>query len=236
MFGQLQTPATVAGHDLYFVKIQASRHDTASQSFANIANDVGERFGVNEQSNKSLNVVLTGSSLGSYRIGLWSYCREETSLGADGTSNCAPPSRDFWFNPLDVWTLEDPSLQKTLADDLSPGLKAYSRAVVFIKAAFILATVLTVAELFAIFFAIVTRAASAVGLVLSLASLVFTLAAAASTTIAYGALTGLVKSGLGPYNIEASIGGKMLIVVWLGFGLKVVSIPLWLPSMLCCKA
>jgi hypothetical protein len=125
---------------------------------------------VNEQSNKSLNVALTGSSLGSYRIGLWSYCREETSLGAVGTSNCAPPSRDFWFNPLDVWTLEDPSLQKTLADDLSPGLKAYRRAVVFIKAAFILATVLTVAELFAIFFAIVTRAASAVGLVLSLVS------------------------------------------------------------------
>lgn len=128
---------------------------------------------MNEPSNKSLSFIPTESSLKSYRVGLWSYCREETSLGAVQTTNCAPPSRDFWFNPLDIWTLEDPSLQKTLADDLSPGLKAYRRIVVFIKVAFILATVLTAAELFAIIFAIFTRAASAVGLLLSLVSYQF---------------------------------------------------------------
>lgn len=69
----------------------------------------------------------------------------------------------------------------------------------------------------------------------SQAQTVFALAAAASATAIYGAVTGVFESVLKPYHIEASMGSKMLSVLWLAVAFSVGSGFFWLVSVCCCS-
>lgn len=69
----------------------------------------------------------------------------------------------------------------------------------------------------------------------SQASSIFTLAAAASSTGIYAALTGSFNSVLKPMNVNASMGTKMLSVVWLAVAFSLASGFFWLISTCCCS-
>ena len=67
------------------------------------------------------------------------------------------------------------------------------------------------------------------------ASSIFTIAAAATATGVYGVLTGVFKTALEDYEIEASMGNKMLQVMWLGVAFSIASGLFWLLSVCCCS-
>ena len=51
----------------------------------------------------------------------------------------------------------------------------------------------------------------------------------------YGVLTGVFHTALEPYNIDASMGNKMLQVMWLGVAFSIASGLFWLLSVCCCS-
>lgn len=67
------------------------------------------------------------------------------------------------------------------------------------------------------------------------AQTIFALAAAATATAIYATLTGIFDSVLKPYNIDASMGTKMLSVLWLAVAFSVASGFFWLVSVCCCS-
>jgi hypothetical protein len=51
----------------------------------------------------------------------------------------------------------------------------------------------------------------------------------------YGVLTGVFHTALEPYNIDASMGNKMLQVMWVGVAFSIASGLFWTLSVCCCS-
>jgi hypothetical protein len=51
----------------------------------------------------------------------------------------------------------------------------------------------------------------------------------------YGVLTGVFHTALDPYNIDASMGNKMLQVMWVGVAFSIASGLFWTLSVCCCS-
>ncbi|KAF7564215.1 uncharacterized protein PtrM4_153640, partial [Pyrenophora tritici-repentis] len=66
------------------------------------------------------------------------------------------------------------------------------------------------------------------------AQTLFALAAATATAI-YGTVTGVFKTVLEPYNIDASMGSRMLSTLWLAVAFSIASGFFWLISVCCCS-
>lgn len=143
-------------------------------------------------------------------------------------------------------------MQNVLGDDLQKGLNTYKKIAGWMNWAFIIATALTAAEFVVGFFAIFSRWGSLVTTILSTvsfptfwacelqtntpqASTIFSVAAAATATGVYGVLTGVFHTALEPYNIDASMGNKMLQVMWVGVALSIASGLFWTLSVCCCS-
>lgn len=183
---------------------------------------------------------------------MWSYCEGEKKDGVEKITYCSSSKTQFWFDPTEVWGLKNTSVQNVLGDDLQKGLNTYKKIAGWMNWAFIIATALTAAEFVVGFFAIFSRWGSLVTTILSTvsfsaklvrrlqinhfqASTIFAIAAAATATAIYGVLTGVFRTALEPYNIKATMGNKMLQVMWLGVALSIASGLFWLLSVCCCS-
>lgn len=58
----------------------------------------------------------------------------------------------------------------------------------------------------------------------------FAVAAAAAATVIYAALAGVFESFLRPYNIDASLGMYLFVVLWVAVACSIVSSSLWFLS------
>lgn len=63
----------------------------------------------------------------------------------------------------------------------------------------------------------------------------FLIGAAITSTALYGSLVGVFHTVLRPYKIEASLGNKMLSVLWIGVAFSIASTFFWLASVCCCS-
>lgn len=107
-------------------------------------------------------------------MGLWSYCEgDKDKDGVEKITYCSSSKTQFWFNPIEVWGLQNTSVQNVLGDDLQKGLDTYKKVAGWMNWAFIIATILTAAEFVVGFFAIFSRWGSLVTTILSTVSLSF---------------------------------------------------------------
>lgn len=81
-----------------------------------------------------------------YRVGLWSYCEGEIADGVERITYCSPPSTNFYFDPVDILGLKDSLVQELLKNSLQDLVLAYSRGFRWASSIFIVAAVLTAAE------------------------------------------------------------------------------------------
>jgi hypothetical protein len=173
-----------------------------------------------------------------YQVGLWSYCSgdKDNKTGKETITYCSPSKSNFWFDPFEVWGLQNTTFQKAVgSEDLQKGLNAYKKASGWMVWSFGIALVLSAAEFIIGFFAIFSRWGSLVTTIVSTAQTIFIIAAAATATSVYAILTGVFETVLKPIEIEASMGTKMLSVVWLAVAFSLASGLFWLASVCCCS-
>lgn len=109
-----------------------------------------------EEARKQLNVKDF------YDIGLWGYCDGDISNGNYKTTKCSDPKAQFYFDPIDIWKLNNTGVKDLLPDGLEKGLKVYKNVSKWMFIAYIVAFAATLAELVVGLFAICSRWGSCV--------------------------------------------------------------------------
>lgn len=95
-----------------------------------------------EQAEKALNLYDF------YDIGLWNYCSgNKTADGDYQVTYCAPPQAEFWFNPVEVWKLNNTGVENLLPDNLQKGLDTYKSVSKWMFIAYAVAFISTIVEL-----------------------------------------------------------------------------------------
>ena len=120
--------------------------------------------------NPSSSAVSTKSLASFYRVGLWSYCEGERIDGFEKVTYCSSPNTQFWFNLVEVWGLQNTTVQRMLGDDLQIGLNAYQNVARWTNIAFVLTTILTAGECLVSLLAIFSRGGSLLAFCLSAVS------------------------------------------------------------------
>lgn len=175
-----------------------------------------------------------------YHVSLWNYCSgdfEKNSTGGlnDDVSYCSPRQKQFWFNPVDVWHLNNTATDKFFSKELRNGLKAYQSVAKWMYIAYIIAVISTAAEILVGFTALFSRAGSLATTIVSTVSSIFTIAFALTATILYATLTGVFNNALKQYRIRGSMGRTIYIWVWLSVLFSFTAGLFWLFSSCCCS-
>ncbi|KAF1990319.1 hypothetical protein K402DRAFT_439749 [Aulographum hederae CBS 113979] len=181
-----------------------------------------------------------------YQVGLWNYCDGEIQNGNANVDFCSDRKANFWFNPVEVWGLNGTSAQELFPKELNDGLNVYKKVAGWMFTAYIVALCLTIGEILLGFLAIFSRWGSFITTIVSAVSIpldphscnassIFTIAAALTSTILYASLTAAVNTALKPYNIHASLGNRMLSIVWLAVAFSLGAGLFWTFSVCCCS-
>ncbi|KAF2791110.1 hypothetical protein K505DRAFT_281348 [Melanomma pulvis-pyrius CBS 109.77] len=171
-----------------------------------------------------------------YTVGLWNYCEgDQDKDGKETITFCSPRKANFWFNPVDVWDLDNGTSAKLFEGNVQKSLDAYHKVAGWMFSAYVIAIILTAVEFVVGLCAIFSRWGSLVTTIVSSAQTVFVFAAAITSTVIYGSLAGVFETALKPFNIQASLGKQMLSVVWLAVAFSTASGFFWLISICCCS-
>jgi len=168
-----------------------------------------------------------------YTVGLWNYCwGDEQPDGKQVIKDCSPRKNSFWFDPVEVWKLNQTGI---FDDKMDKALNAAHKFAGWMFASYMIAIVLTVAEFLVGLAAIFSRWGSLVTTIVSTAQSIFVFAAAVTSTALYGSEVGIIESTMKVYNIHASLGKNMMAWVWLAVAFSTASGFFWTISICCCS-
>ncbi|KAL8704281.1 MAG: hypothetical protein Q9201_002560 [Fulgogasparrea decipioides] len=170
-----------------------------------------------------------------YHVSLWNYCSGDFDNGKDKITYCSPHKNQFWFNPVEVWGLNNTNIDQLFSKELRSGLHAYKQAAKWMFIAYIVALITTIVEILVGFFAIFSRLGSLATTIVSTISSLFIIAFALTATILYATLMGSFNEALKKYNIHGSLGHDMYVVVWLSVAFSFGAGIFWLFSSCCCS-
>jgi hypothetical protein len=170
-----------------------------------------------------------------YTIYLRSYCSWN---GNDTYANCTDPKAYFWFNPINVWGLNntgvpvDDFLPKTFKD----GLDAYHDASKALFYLYVFGLSATAVTLLVGISAAFSRWGSFFTTFCASAMAVMVLGASVTATAVYIVLrTALNHSLKDDYGIKSTLGTKVLSLTWIGTAFAVGAGFFWLLSVCCCS-
>lgn len=188
-----------------------------------------------------------------YNIGLWNYCSgNKTADGDYQVTYCSPRKAEFWFNPVEVWKLNNTDVENLLPDNLQKGLDTYKSVSKWMFIAYAVAFISTIVELVVGLTAICSRLGSLItslvsGVRLTLTntedccadelqvSLLFTVAASVTATALFTVLTGTFNTALKQYGVHGSMGSRIYVVTWIAVAFSIGSSLFWLLSSCCCS-
>jgi hypothetical protein len=179
-----------------------------------------------QTSSASLNVTASLGLADQYTLYLWSYCASNSS-----SSNCTNPIRDFLFDPIEVWHLNDTSLFQPVPKILRKALDTYQNLSGDVTKLYIVAVSLSIHTLLSGFFA--AHLWSIFPFIASAISTVVLLAAAILVTVAYGGLVAAFNIALRSDDIHVSLGWAFNIF-WAAFLSSFLAACCWLIRCLCC--
>ncbi|KAI9660411.1 MAG: hypothetical protein M1821_009761 [Bathelium mastoideum] len=167
-----------------------------------------------------------------YQVDLSSYCTGKENHSIDF---CSHPVSNFWFNPVEVWGLQDSGVEDLFPKELQDGLNTYRKVTHWMYVAYQVAFWSTVVEAVIGLFATCSRIISLItSLIASFAS-AFVFAASLTATILYSTLLGTFNDVLKPYNIHANLGKSMYATTWLAVAFSLSAGFFWLFSICCCS-
>ncbi len=175
-----------------------------------------------------------------YHISLWNYCsgsftKNSTGGVSDHVTYCSPHQNEFWFNPVEVWHLNNTVVDQLLSKELKAGLNTYKTVAKWMFIAFIVALISTIVEILVGFFALFSRWGSLATTIVSTISTFFVIAFALTSTILYATLTGTFNNALKKYNIHGNMGHSVYVTVWLAVAFSLAAGLFWLFSSCCCS-
>ena len=175
-----------------------------------------------------------------YHVSLWNYCAGNFSTNSTGGSfdnvtYCSPRQKDFWFNPVDVWNLNNSNTDQFFSSKLKSGLEAYRKTAHWLYVAYVVAVLTTAAEILVGVSALFSRLGSLATTLVSVVSSTFTFGFALTATVLYATLTGAFNNALKQYNIHGSLGRTIYIWCWLAVGFSWAAGIFWLFSSCCCS-
>ncbi|KAI4250197.1 MAG: hypothetical protein L6R40_000369 [Gallowayella cf. fulva] len=170
-----------------------------------------------------------------YHVSLWNYCAGDFDNGKDKVTYCSPRKNQFWFNPVEVWGLNNTGVDKLFSKELRAGLDAYQKAAKWMFIAYVVAVVATIVEIFVGIFALFSRLGSLATTIVSTVSSFFLIAFALTATILYATLMGSFNNAVKKYNIHGSLGHNMFVVLWLAVAFSFGAGLFWLISSCCCS-
>jgi len=199
-----------------------------------------ENLPKNVQFNNELFKALQGSAKSNkladyYKVGIRGHCEGKIENNKEVVTSCSKPANYYWFNPIEVWQLDETAAQKLFPDEMKNALESYRKVSKWMVTAFGLALAATALEILIGITALFSRWGSLATTVISCFSSGFTFAAALTITLLYTSLVGVFETVLKPYNIKASMGSKMLGVLWLAVAFSLGSGFFWLFSVCCCS-
>ena len=197
--------------------------------------------------NETTNAVA--SALGVYdfyHISLWNYCSgnftssqahnsSASASVADNVTFCSPHTNAFWFNPVDVWHLNNTGVDKLFSSELTSALNTYHTAAKWMFIAYVVALISTIVEIVIGFTALLSRLGSVATTIVSTISTVFTVGFALTATILYSTLTATFNDALKKYNVHGNLGHNMYVAIWLAVAFSLASGFFWLLSSCCCS-
>ena len=176
-----------------------------------------------------------------YHVSLWNYCAGNfTNAASNGSSSdnvtyCSAHTNEFWFNPVDVWGLNNTGVDQLFSKELRDGLSAYQTTAKWMFVAYVVALIATLVEILVGFFALFSRLGSLATTIVSSVSSLFFVAFALTSTILYSVLTGTFNDALTKYDIHGNLGHDIYVLVWLGAAFSLGAGVFWLFSSCCCS-
>lgn len=180
-----------------------------------------------------------------YHVGLWNYCagdlRDDQTYDktnpskTDDVTVCSKRQNQYWFNPVEVWGLNGTEADQLFTKQLRDGLKAYKAVAKWMFISYVVALIATAVEIFVGFFAFATRLGSLATTIASTVSSLFIISFALTATALYATLTTTFNLALKKYNIHASLGYNMFLLVWLAVLFSWAAGLFWLFSSCCCS-
>lgn len=191
----------------------------------------------------NLLAVNTGSVEDFYHINLWNYCSgnfgnnntADANNGNDHITFCSPRKSNFWFNPVETWGLNATVASTMFGKQLNDGLKAYKTVTQWMTISYIVAAIATGVEILVGFLALFSRWGSLMTTIVSFVSSIFLMGFALTATILFATLTGTFNHALQIYNIHASVGHTMFVLIWLSVAFSWGAGLFWLFSSCCCS-
>ncbi|KAK8195338.1 SUR7/PalI family-domain-containing protein [Phyllosticta capitalensis] len=218
--------------DLYFFKADTSEFRSNSSSISSVVSGTD----VDDKLLAALQTTVDSDLKDIYTVGLMNYCDgDKNSTGGYKVTYCSERKAAFWFNPVDVWGLNNTAAEDLIPDSLQKGLNIYKKVAKWMYAAYAVALACTVLEIVVGIFAIFSRWGSFFTTFISTAATLFTVAASVTSTALYATLAGVFDSALKDYDIKASLGSKMLAVTWLAAAFSIGAGLFWFCSMCCCS-
>lgn len=171
-----------------------------------------------------------------YTIGLWNYCSGPFVDGVYKPSFCSPKTRNFYFNPIEIWHLSDTGVENVLPPNLIKALKIYKKASYWNIVAHIIAIALLSGSFVLGLFAMCSRLVSFFVTIMMVLATLFTVASAVSASIIYSAISGAFETALRPYGISSSLGSRGYALEWIGVAFAIAASFFWSISICCCRS
>lgn len=177
-----------------------------------------------------------------YHVSLWNYCAGNYTTESGNASSvtekvtyCSERQNAFWFNPVDVWHLNNTNIDHFFSKELRSGLNTYRTVSRWMFIAYVVALISTIVEILVGFTALFSRLGSLATTVVSTVSSIFILGFALTSTILYSTLTGTFNHALTKYNVRGHMGHNMYVAAWLGTAFSLGAGLFWLLSSCCCS-
>ncbi|KAG8533078.1 uncharacterized protein KY384_001861 [Bacidia gigantensis] len=178
-----------------------------------------------------------------YHIHLWNYCNGDFKGNDDNSSQhssdhvdfCSAHTNQFWFNPVEVWGLNNTNVDKLFSKELRHGLDVYKTTTKWMFICYIVALISTIVEILVGFLALFSRLGSLATTIVSAISSLFIIGFALTATILYSVLAGTFNTALNKYNIHGSLGKNIYVATWIGVAFSLAAGMFWLFSSCCCS-
>jgi len=167
-----------------------------------------------------------------YQIYLWNYCAGATDKPYE---YCSPKKAYFWFNPVEVWGLNNTGVEQLFPKELNNGLKTYQTVSKWMFIVYVISLITTILEIVVGISAIFSRWGSFATTFFSTASSLFTFAASLTATILFSTLSAAFNNALKPYGIHGKVGQTFLRITWLAVAFSFGAGFFWLLSVCCCS-
>lgn len=97
-----------------------------------------------------------------YSVGVWGYCSGNVTGNTYKTTFCSKPKAAYYFNPFEVWGLQDSGMESQLPKEMDKAISTYKSVSKWMFIAYIVAFIATIIELLIGLFAICSRWGSCV--------------------------------------------------------------------------